>query len=195
MEPRPGERRRCTRQLHAAGGGRVARSSGGSGAAADSSCCKTPAAACLAHSSLLLHPPAVCAQDKFLKFKYDASTVEAGKAFAKSELQREAGLPVDPSVPVFGFIGGWRANAGRCQGSVGHGSAGVVAVAGRPGSGWVRSIASRPGSPQASNLASPPQLRITVQAAWRSRRAWTSCWPPSRSCPRTRAHRCGRRCR
>jgi granule-bound starch synthase len=45
------------------------------------------------------------ALDKFLKFKYDASTVEAGKAFAKSELQREAGLPVDPSVPVFGFIG------------------------------------------------------------------------------------------
>lgn len=31
--------------------------------------------------------------------------MEAGKAFAKSELQREAGLPVDPSRPVFGFIG------------------------------------------------------------------------------------------
>ncbi|PSC71300.1 GBSSIb [Micractinium conductrix] len=45
------------------------------------------------------------ALDKFLKFKYDATTVEAGKAFAKSQLQREAGLPVDPSVPVFGFIG------------------------------------------------------------------------------------------
>lgn len=45
------------------------------------------------------------ALDKFLKFKYDASTVEAGKAFAKSQLQREAGLPVDPSIPVFGFIG------------------------------------------------------------------------------------------
>lgn len=45
------------------------------------------------------------ALDKFLKFKYDKSTVEAGKAFAKSQLQREAGLPVDPSIPVFGFIG------------------------------------------------------------------------------------------
>lgn len=31
--------------------------------------------------------------------------MEAGKAFAKSQLQREAGLPVDPSIPVFGFIG------------------------------------------------------------------------------------------
>lgn len=45
------------------------------------------------------------ALDKFLKFKYDATTVEAGKAFAKSQLQREAELPVDPSIPVFGFIG------------------------------------------------------------------------------------------
>ncbi|EFN54355.1 hypothetical protein CHLNCDRAFT_58262 [Chlorella variabilis] len=45
------------------------------------------------------------ALDKFLKFKYDKTTVEAGKAFAKSQLQREAGLPVDPSTPVFGFIG------------------------------------------------------------------------------------------
>lgn len=44
-------------------------------------------------------------RDKFLKFKYDAKTVEAGKAYAKAELQREAGLPVDPSTPVFGFIG------------------------------------------------------------------------------------------
>jgi granule-bound starch synthase len=45
------------------------------------------------------------ALDKFLKFKYDRTTVEAGKAFAKSQLQREAELPVDPSVPVYGFIG------------------------------------------------------------------------------------------
>lgn len=45
------------------------------------------------------------ALDKFLKFKYDKTTVEAGKAFAKSQLQREAELPVDPAVPVFGFIG------------------------------------------------------------------------------------------
>ena len=45
------------------------------------------------------------ARDKLLKFKFDATTVAAGKAFAKAELQREAGLPVDPAVPVFGFIG------------------------------------------------------------------------------------------
>ncbi|KAL4458488.1 hypothetical protein ABPG75_013353 [Micractinium tetrahymenae] len=45
------------------------------------------------------------ALDKFLKFKYDKTTVEAGKAFAKSQLQREVGLPVDPSAPLFGFIG------------------------------------------------------------------------------------------
>ncbi|KAL4418651.1 hypothetical protein ABPG77_011401, partial [Micractinium sp. CCAP 211/92] len=37
--------------------------------------------------------------------KYDKTTVEAGKAFAKSQLQREVGLPVDPSVPLYGFIG------------------------------------------------------------------------------------------
>ena len=54
-------------------------------------------------------------QDKFLKFKFDASTVEAGKAFAKAELQREAGLPVDPSAPVFGFIGEQGASAVRCS--------------------------------------------------------------------------------
>ena len=54
----------------------------------------------IAHPS---HTPALrlapCpAQDKFLKFKYDAETVEAGKAYAKAELQKEAGLPVDPKV-------------------------------------------------------------------------------------------------
>ena len=43
--------------------------------------------------------------DKFLAFKYNEETVEAGKAYAKAALQREAGLPVDPKAPVFGFIG------------------------------------------------------------------------------------------
>lgn len=46
------------------------------------------------------------ALDKFLKFKYDAETVEAGKAYAKAELQKEAGLPVDPKV-------GWGGGGGR----------------------------------------------------------------------------------
>ncbi len=48
-------------------------------------------------------PPSL--QDKFLQFKYNAETVEAGKAYAKALLQKEAGLPVDPKAPVFGFIG------------------------------------------------------------------------------------------
>lgn len=45
------------------------------------------------------------ALDKFLSFKYNAESVEAGKAFAKAALQREVGLPVTPSTPLFGFIG------------------------------------------------------------------------------------------
>lgn len=45
------------------------------------------------------------ARDKFLAFKYNAETVEAGKAYAKAQLQREVGLPVDPKAPLFGFIG------------------------------------------------------------------------------------------
>ena len=45
------------------------------------------------------------ALDKFLAFKYNAESVEAGKSYAKASLQREVGLPVTPSVPLFGFIG------------------------------------------------------------------------------------------
>jgi granule-bound starch synthase len=45
------------------------------------------------------------ALDKFLSFKYNAQTMESGKAYAKASLQREAGLPVSPDTPVFGFIG------------------------------------------------------------------------------------------
>lgn len=44
-------------------------------------------------------------KDKFLDVKYDKTTVVAGKAAAKELLQAEAGLPIDPSIPVFGFIG------------------------------------------------------------------------------------------
>lgn len=43
--------------------------------------------------------------DKFLDVKYDKDTVVEGKAAAKEALQAELGLPVDPSVPLFGFIG------------------------------------------------------------------------------------------
>ena len=34
-----------------------------------------------------------CAVDRFLPFKYTAATLDAGKKFAKSALQRELGLP------------------------------------------------------------------------------------------------------
>merc|ERR1711966_539108 len=44
-------------------------------------------------------------KDKFLDVQYNKSTVVAGKAAAKELLQAEAGLPVDPTVPLFGFIG------------------------------------------------------------------------------------------
>ena len=124
-------------------------------------------------------------QDKFLKFKYDASTVEAGKAFAKSELQREAGLPVDPSTPVFGFIGAGRARCAPpprarhgCLPGLQHRLPAWPAA----GGGAVRRallLRSTPASwpcPTSAPLA-PPALS-TPQAAWRSRRAWTSCWPP-----------------
>lgn len=78
--------------------------------------CASPRAHIFLHLSLpaLTSPPSLpCPPsplppsqlDRFLSFKYNAATVEAGKSFAKAELQREAGLPVDPTAAVFGFIG------------------------------------------------------------------------------------------
>ncbi|GMH43688.1 hypothetical protein BSKO_11610 [Bryopsis sp. KO-2023] len=43
--------------------------------------------------------------DKYLDVKYDAETMDVGKAVAKETLQAEAGLDVDPTVPIVGFIG------------------------------------------------------------------------------------------
>lgn len=43
--------------------------------------------------------------DKFLPVKYDRTTVFEGKAAAKAALQAEVGLPVDPTAPLFGYIG------------------------------------------------------------------------------------------
>jgi granule-bound starch synthase len=43
--------------------------------------------------------------DKYLPVKYDKSSVFEGKAAAKAALQAEMGLPVDPTAPVFGYIG------------------------------------------------------------------------------------------
>lgn len=43
--------------------------------------------------------------DKYLPIKYNRGTVFEGKAAAKAALQAEAGLPVDPSAPLFGYIG------------------------------------------------------------------------------------------
>lgn len=45
------------------------------------------------------------ALDTQLAFKYNEETMEAGKSYAKSALQREVGLAVNPDVPLFGFIG------------------------------------------------------------------------------------------
>jgi len=45
------------------------------------------------------------ATDKLLTVKYDKTNVMAGKAAAKEQLQAECGLPVDPSAPLFAFIG------------------------------------------------------------------------------------------
>ncbi|GFR42632.1 hypothetical protein Agub_g3568 [Astrephomene gubernaculifera] len=43
--------------------------------------------------------------DKYLALPYDQNTVYAGKAAAKEALQAELGLPVDPTAPLFAFIG------------------------------------------------------------------------------------------
>jgi len=44
-------------------------------------------------------------KDKFLDITYDKNTVVMGKAAAKQALQAEVGLPLDPSAPIFGYIG------------------------------------------------------------------------------------------
>merc|ERR1711966_74926 len=44
-------------------------------------------------------------KDKYLDMPYDKDTVIEGKAAAKAALQAEAGLPVDPTAPLFGYIG------------------------------------------------------------------------------------------
>ena len=44
-------------------------------------------------------------KDKFLSVKFGPSSVVEGKMAAKQELQAEAGLPVDPTAPIVGFIG------------------------------------------------------------------------------------------
>eukprot|EP00240_Pyramimonas_obovata_P001666 CAMPEP_0118931910 /NCGR_PEP_ID=MMETSP1169-20130426/8632_1 /TAXON_ID=36882 /ORGANISM="Pyramimonas obovata, Strain CCMP722" /LENGTH=432 /DNA_ID=CAMNT_0006874487 /DNA_START=79 /DNA_END=1374 /DNA_ORIENTATION=+ len=44
-------------------------------------------------------------KDKYLDMPYDEETVTEGKAAAKASLQAEAGLPVDPTAPLFGYIG------------------------------------------------------------------------------------------
>ncbi|KAI8475913.1 MAG: granule-bound starch synthase [Monoraphidium minutum] len=47
------------------------------------------------------------ARDKvdYLTVNYDEKTVLEGKAAAKAKLQAELGLPVDPTTPLFGYIG------------------------------------------------------------------------------------------
>ena len=45
------------------------------------------------------------AKDKFIDVPYDKTTVVEGKAAAKQALQAEVGLPLDPTAPIFGYIG------------------------------------------------------------------------------------------
>ncbi len=45
------------------------------------------------------------ATDAFLTQKYDSDSFESGKRACKADIQQELGLPVDSSVPLFGFIG------------------------------------------------------------------------------------------
>lgn len=43
--------------------------------------------------------------DKYIGVKYDAKTVMDAKPLLKEALQAEVGLPVDPNIPLIGFIG------------------------------------------------------------------------------------------
>ncbi|KAI5063806.1 hypothetical protein GOP47_0020476 [Adiantum capillus-veneris] len=43
--------------------------------------------------------------DKYLEVNYDSATVFEAKPALKEALQAEVGLPVDPSIPILGFIG------------------------------------------------------------------------------------------
>src|SRR5205823_11549001 len=45
------------------------------------------------------------AVDEHLPQKYDEKSVAAGKAACKAALQRELNLPVEPRVPLIGFVG------------------------------------------------------------------------------------------
>jgi starch synthase len=45
------------------------------------------------------------ANDPYIAQQYDVNTYEAGKAACKAALQREFGLPVEPRVPLLGFVG------------------------------------------------------------------------------------------
>lgn len=45
------------------------------------------------------------ATDEDIPQTYTVTTADAGKAAAKALLQKKSGLPVDPNIPVFGFVG------------------------------------------------------------------------------------------
>lgn len=102
------------------------------------------------------HPPPfpLCfLQDKFLQFKYNAETVEAGKSYAKAQLQKEAGLPVDPKVRGVAACG--------CRGGTGGvglhwGCTLLVQVAARRGMlrcTWPRAHARTPHRPACARRA------------------------------------------
>jgi len=43
--------------------------------------------------------------DAFITAQYNANTFAQGKAACKADIQKELGLPVEPDVPLFGFVG------------------------------------------------------------------------------------------
>ncbi|MBL8826666.1 MAG: glycogen/starch synthase, partial [Planctomycetaceae bacterium] len=45
------------------------------------------------------------ATDRYIAKQYDVSTVHEGKPACKAALQQEFGLPLEPGIPLFGFVG------------------------------------------------------------------------------------------
>ena len=105
--------------------------------------------------------------DKFLSFKYNAATVEAGKAYAKAALQ----VRVAAALPLAG-----------CWGSLLAAIHDQIAELSAPRAHPPLLFRARRRRPACRWTPPPPCLASS--GGWRSRRAWTSCWPPSPSCRR-----------
>lgn len=145
------------------------------------------------------HPPPfpLCfLQDKFLQFKYNAETVEAGKSYAKAQLQKEAGLPVDPKVRGMAACGcrGGTGGVGLHWGctllvqfsTVWHAA---VHMAARARTHTTPSCLRPPSANPSRHLPARRPPCSASSAGWRSRRVWISCWRPSARSPRAPTRR------